>query len=435
MALGGGTFSVQNKEIPGTYINFVSAASANASLSGRGIVTMPLTMDWGVEGEVIEVTSEDFADDCMRIFGYPLSHEKMKGLRDLFRNTHVLYANRLNGGGAKAANDYAEALYSGIRGNDLKIIIQKNVDDDKMFDVKTMLGMNVVDEQTVAGAADLVSNEYVKFKADAELEITASMPLTGGTNGEVSGTSHQDYLDKIEAYSYNAMGIEALSEEVKTLYCAFAKRMREEMGVKFQVVLYCKDADYYGVVNLVNKVNDTGWDEAALVYWVTGVIGGCEVNKSNQNRVYDGEFDVDTSYTQAQLRKSVKNGEFVLHKVGTEIRVLADINSMVTESTEHNSVFKENQTIRVIDQIANDIAVLFNTKYLGVVPNDNAGRISLWSDIVKHHKQLNEIRAIEDFSDSDVVVMQGEGKKSVVVTDRVTVVNAMDKLYMTVTVE
>ncbi len=435
MALGGGTFSVQNKEIPGTYINFVSAASANASLSGRGIVTMPLTMDWGVEGEVIEVTSEDFADDCMRIFGYPLSHEKMKGLRDLFRNTHVLYAYRLNGGGAKAANDYAEALYSGIRGNDLKIIIQKNVDDDKMFDVKTMLGMNVVDEQTVAGAADLVSNEYVKFKADAELEITASMPLTGGTNGEVNGTSHQDYLDKIEAYSYNAIGIEALSEEVKTLYCAFAKRMREEMGVKFQVVLYCKDADYYGVVNLVNKVNDTGWDEAALVYWVTGVIGGCEVNKSNQNRVYDGEFDVDTSYTQAQLRKSVKNGEFVLHKVGTEIRVLADINSMVTESTEHNSVFKENQTIRVIDQIANDIAVLFNTKYLGVVPNDNAGRISLWSDIVKHHKQLNEIRAIEDFSDSDVVVMQGEGKKSVVVTDRVTVVNAMDKLYMTVTVE
>ena len=145
MALGGGTFSVQNKEIPGTYINFVSAASANASLSGRGIVTMPLTMDWGVEGEVIEVTSEDFADDCMRIFGYPLSHEKMKGLRDLFRNTHVLYAYRLNGGGAKAANDYAEALYSGIRGNDLKIIIQKNVDDDKMFDVKTMPTCTAVD--------------------------------------------------------------------------------------------------------------------------------------------------------------------------------------------------------------------------------------------------------------------------------------------------
>lgn len=49
-------------------------------------------------------------------------------------------------------------------------------------------------------------------------------------------------------------------------------------------------------------------------------------------------------------------------------------------------------------------------------------------------KQLNEIRAIEDFPEDDVTVSQGESKKSVVVTDAVTVVNAMDKLYMTVTV-
>lgn len=127
-------------------------------------------------------------------------------------------------------------------------------------------------------------------------------------------------------------------------------------------------------------------------------------------------------------------GEFVLHKVGADIRVLSDINSMTTISDTQGDIFKDNQTIRVIDQIANDIAVLFKDKYLGVVPNDAAGRISLWSDIVKHHQQLNDIRAIEDFADSDVVVEQGDTKKSVVVTDAVTVVNAMDKLYMTVTV-
>ena len=68
------------------------------------------------------------------------------------------------------------------------------------------------------------------------------------------------------------------------------------------------------------------------------------------------------------------------------------------------------------------------------MPNDNAGRISFWSDIVKHHEQLQEIRAIENFSDTDVTVEQGSTKKSVVVSDAVTVVNAMGKLYMTVTV-
>ena len=52
MALGGGTFTVQNKELPGAYINFVSAASASATLSERGIATMPLELDWGVCGEV-----------------------------------------------------------------------------------------------------------------------------------------------------------------------------------------------------------------------------------------------------------------------------------------------------------------------------------------------------------------------------------------------
>lgn len=434
MALGGGTFVTQNKKLPGAYINFVSAASANPALSDRGIATMPLELDWGIDGEVFEVTNGDFQKKSMAIFGYAYTDDKLKGLRDLFLNTKTLYAYRLNSGGAKASNTFADALYSGTRGNDLKITIQKNVDDETMFDVKTVLGTSVVDEQTVKKAGDLTDNEYVKWKSGATLAVTAATPLSGGTNGTVDGAAHQAYLDKIEAYTYNTMGVVTTDEAIIGLYAAFVKRLRDEVGVKFQAVLYHKAADYMGVINVKNKVTDEGWSEAALVYWVTGVSAGCEVNKSNQNKVYNGEFAVDTSYTQNQLSASIDAGEFVLHKVGSDVRVLEDINSMVTTSDTQGDVFKDNQTIRVIDQIANDIAVLFNTKYLGVVPNDAAGRISLWSDIVKHHQQLQEIRAIENFSDSDVAVERGNTKKSVVVTDTVEVVNAMGKLYMTVTV-
>ena len=180
--------------------------------------------------------------------------------------------------------------------------------------------------------------------------------------------------------------------------------------------------------------SDEGWSEASLVYWVTGISAGCAVNKSNLNKVYDGEFAVNVDYTQTQLTKAIQAGEFTLHQVGDDIRVLEDINSLVTETETKAYIFKDNQTIRVIDQIANDIAVLFNTKYLGAVPNDEAGRISLWADIVKHHEQLQDIRAIENFTDEDVKVSQGDTKKAVVVQDAVTVVNAMAKLYMTVTV-
>lgn len=133
-----------------------------------------------------------------------------------------------------------------------------------------------------------------------------------------------------------------------------------------------------------------------------------------------------------QAVHSIKTGEFTLHQVGSDVRVLTDINSLVTTTANKGDVFKDNQTIRVCDQIATDIANLFVTKYLGVVPNDASGRTSLWADIVKHHENMQSIRAIEKFTDEDVTVDQGETKKSVVVTDNITVVNTMEKLYMTV---
>lgn len=435
MALGGGTFLVQNKELPGAYINFVSKSAATATLSERGIATMPLELDWGKEGEIFEVTNGDFQKNSTEIFGYEYTNDKLKGLRDLFLNTQTFYGYRLNGGGTKASNALAEALYSGVRGNDLKITVQVNADDESLFDVKTILGTDVVDEQTVADAAGLTDNNFLKWKSGITLEAAAAIPMTGGGNGEVSGADHQAYLDKAESFTFNTMGAVVTDDTTKSLYAAYNKRLRDEMGVKFQLVLYDYiKADFMGIISVNNKTLDEGWSEASLVYWVTGASAGCAVNKSIQNRKYDGDFIIETPHTQNQLKAAIRAGKFTFHKVGTDVRVLEDINTMVTTSDTMGDVFKDNQTIRVIDQIGNDIAVLFNTKYLGVVPNDAAGRLSLWSDIVKHHEQLQDIRAIENFSDADVKVEQGDTKKAVIVTDLVTVVNSMGKLYMTVTV-
>nr|DAZ41820.1 MAG TPA: tail sheath protein [Caudoviricetes sp.] len=434
MALGGGGFTTQNKVLPGAYINFVSAANASAALSDRGICTMPLELDWGKEGEIFEVTNADFQKNSQKIFGYSFDHEKMRGLVDLFMGAKTLYAYRLNGGGTKAANTFATALYGGVRGNDIKIVIQANVDDAKKFDVTTYLGTVKVDAQTVAKAADLVANDYVTFKTDAVLAETAGTPLSGGTNGTVDGSAHSAYLNLIESYTYNAMGVVVTDDTTKKLYAAFNKRLRDDMGIKFQLVVHNMAADYMGVIGVKNNVTDEGWSEAALVYWVTGAECGCEVNKSCQNKKYDGSFTVEADFTQSQLEAAIKAGEFTLHKVNGDIRVLEDINTMVTTTDTEGDIFKDNQTIRVIDQLANDDAVLFNTKYLGVVPNNAAGRTSLWSDLVKLRQQLQELGAIEDFADSDVSIAQGDTKKSVVVTNAITVVNAMDKLYMTVTV-
>lgn len=135
------------------------------------------------------------------------------------------------------------------------------------------------------------------------------------------------------------------------------------------------------------------------------------------------------------MEAGILEGSFMFHLVDEKVVVLEDINTFISVTDEKSGDFSSNQTIRVLDQIANDIAVLFGKKYLGKVPNDASGRISLWNDIVKHHQELQNIRAIENFSSDNVTVAQGDTKKAVVVTDYVTPVNAMAQLYMTVYVQ
>ncbi len=430
MALGGGTFTAQNKVLPGAYINFVSAAAASGTLSDRGVAAMPLALDWGPDGVIFEVDAEDLEKESLALFGRRAGDAELAGIRDVFKNAQRLCAYKLGTNGKKAANAYAEALYTGERGNALTIVIEEGAGG--AYTVRTLLAGETVDEQTVTSAGALTANAFVTWKAGAALAATAGTPLTGGENGEADAASHEAFLRQLETCSFNTLGVVTADESVKKMYAAFTKRMRDEQGVKFQTVLYREAADHPGIVSVQNRA--LGEEEAALVYWVTGAEAGCAVNRSCQNKLYDGEFEIDTGYTQSELKEGIQAGQFLLHKVGRETRVLCDINSLVHETPELGEAFRENQTVRVVDQIANDIAVLFRDKYLGVVPNDAAGRVSLWTDIVRHHESLAQMRAIENFTDADVTVAAGETKKSVVVSDAVTVVNAMSKLYMTVTV-
>jgi len=431
MGLGGGTFLKQDKKLPGAYVNFVSASRNPSMLSERGIAAVPVFLDWGKEGEVFEVKTETLQKESFNIFGYNLEHESLKGLRELLMNVKTVYLYRLNKG-EKAKNTIATAKYSGVRGNDIKIVITTNVNDESKFDVSTLVDNVKVDLQTVANTSELASNNFVDWITSATLELTAGMPLTGGTSGDsVTGTEYQEFLDKIESYSFNTLGCLSTEKTIQDLFIAFTKRMRDEIGAKFQTVVYKRsDADYEGVISIENKV--IGDIESSLVYWVTGITAGCPINKSNTNRKYDGEFIVDVNYTQTQLSDALSEGKFMMHNSNGDVYTLEDINSFKTYTTVKNEDFGSNQTVRVIDQIAIDIAKIFNTQYLGKMPNNDSGRVSFWNEIVKHHQELEKMQAIENFKTDNVTVAKGDDKKSIVINDEITPMNAMTKLYMSV---
>ena len=261
-----------------------------------------------------------------------------------------------------------------------------------------------------------------------------------GDTGTVS-----DAIAALEAYEFNVLCAYTNTSDNVSAYITAVKNWRDTYGKKCQLVVYGFDnssspasitaPDYEGVINVVSTVSDAGVPAYALTAWVAGAEAGCKINESCTNKLYNGEYSIITDKTQTQLEQCIENGQVAFHLVYGDVRMLEDVNSLKTTDADKGDDFKSNQTIRIIDQIANDIAKLFNTKYLGKIPNNASGRVSLWADIVAHHKELEDIQAIENFDSSLLTVEQGQTKRSVVVNDMITVVNAMSQLYMTVVVQ
>lgn len=432
MAIGGGTFLTQNKILPGTYINFVAANRGAVNLSERGYVTMPLFLNWGPVGEMMEVTAEEFLRNSRTLFGREYTHPDLRPLRELFSGASVAYLWRLGEEVEAASCRFGVARYPGVLGNAITLAISQTMEGRLL--VETFVDGVRVDAQTVFAMCDLEDNAFIIFDRNVELEPIAGIEFTGGTNSEMVAGEYSRYLEESERFAFNIMACATEDTEIKEMFIRHTRRMREDVGAKFQCVLsHATSADYEGVISVGTEAEE---EYAGLVYWVAGNSAGCPINRTLTNRRYNGEFTVTDWHTHRDLEQMLKQGNFMF-AVGArgDVRVVEDVNTLQTFDVNRGPDFTMNQTIRVLDQVARDIASLFVNRYLGIIPNDNAGRLSLWSDIVSHHRQLEQIRAIEEFEPQDVVVEAGETKRAVVVTDRITPVNAMSQLYMTVIVQ
>lgn len=429
MALGGGTFLVQNKVLPGAYINFVSRPRAMGSLGERGVVCVGMEMDWGREG-MQTVEAADFRTDSRALFGYDYLDDKMKDMRELFLHAKKVHLYRLNGGKKATATEgnlTVTAKYSGERGNDICVAITANVDEEGKFDVETYLGTELMDSQTVASIEELEENAYVSFKGTGTLTAAAGLYLTGGTTEEATGSAYTDFLAAAEAEDFNVLAYNGSNETTKKLFVNFTKRMREEEGVKFVTVLHdYAEADHEGVISVGTA--------SELVYWVAGATAGAEVNESLTNMVYDGEYEVNAKLKKSEYIKGIQAGQFLFYEEDGKLRVLRDINSFTSFEAAKNSDFSGNRVVRVLDSIANDVANIFSKYYLGKQSNNANGRNLLKAEILAYHEQLMKIEAIENFTAEDLTVEKGVEKQDVVVYENVQPVDAMEKLYMKVEV-
>lgn len=439
MALGGGIFVSQNKKLPGTYINFIGTKKATGALLDRGTAAVALPLGWGELGTIKKVQKSDIAKRSLELFGVSYADDALLPLREMFCNANEVLVYRLGTGGAKASNTYATAKYVGTVGNKLITVISATTDGDAStgWNVKTFLGTELVDEQIVKGSslttAALKDNDYLTWKSNVELaEATKTTgAMTGGTDPEAV-TSHGAFLTALEKETFNVVACSSTTASIIAEYVAFIKSMREDCGVNCQAVVHKTAADHEGIINVVNNLVGESIASGKVVYWTAGAEAGCAVNKSCTNMTYNGELDIDVDYNQGELKAALDAGQLIFHKVGDEVRVLEDINSLTSLTEAKTEDFKSNQTIRVLDTFANTITAIYNNRYIGKIPNDAAGRISLWNEAVDIANTMLNMRAIENFKAEDIETLPGAKKGDVVINASLIPVNAIARIYLTV---
>ena len=433
---------MQNKILPGSYINFVGYANA-ATLGARGTAALPLELDWGPEGQIYTLEAGEFNQTALEVFGYDPTAAELLLIREALKRCSTLLVYRVNGGGAKAGATVGgmtvTARWGGTRGNDIKVALLANGSSD--VDVVTYLDGAETDRQTVAksgGAEDLKANDFVSFGTAETLTAAAATALTGGTNGTVNAAAYTAWLTALEVESFNAVGYPGTDESVKALVDAFVKRLRDEDGRKVVGVLYqYTAADSVGMLSVKNGVvlaDGTVLTGDKAVAWVTGATAGAELNESLTNTAYDGAVDVDVKYTKGQYEAAIQAGEFVFYADSGKARVLSDINTRTTFGGGVSEDWTSNRVVRVMDGWANDVARIFGERYLGTQTNSETGRALFKADLVALGKEYEGIDAISGFVPDDITVLQGSGKRDVSVSCALTPNDSMEKLYMTVTV-
>jgi len=147
-----------------------------------------------------------------------------------------------------------------------------------------------------------------------------------------------------------------------------------------------------------------------------------------------GAVDVNPKLTKLQQETKTQAGEMLFVYMYGGVKVLYDINSLTTFTTDNPEDFKKGLIIRTLDKYDTDLQMLLNTRAIGKIRNSVDGRNQIkgmvYDMTVKNYLDLGYI---EGFTADDITVAEGTSRDSVVVTVGIRVADTVDKIYVTVT--
>ena len=451
--MAGGSFQSQNKIRPGAYIKFQGVPSNDNIVGSRGIVTMAAPIGWGPEDELIKVTVADlYSNKLEKILGFNVYSASAKLFKAALENAHTLLVYRADKGGTKASVqiDVASnkklkvtAKYAGTTGNNISISIKEAFAGG--YSVNTFLGSTQKDSQVVTDIKDLVANDFVTFEGEGVIAQTAvNTLLTGGTNGTPTNQMYTEYLAKLKTTQFDTLAAFKIGDTelfnggtIKE----FIQEMRETRGIKCQAVInnYVA-ANYEGVISTYNQgvkyADGTELTAEEFVVWMAGSTAGADVTESNTYKVVANAVEVTGNVLEDDIETLITSGYVIISKRRDgAIVVEKDINTLVNLRDDVTDAFKENKVIRLLDAVANHIALDFEQNYAGKVVQDANGRALFKASIISYLTELQNSGAIINFNSStDVIVEAGEQVDAYYSEIYIQPTYSVDKLYMIVNV-
>ncbi len=444
--MAGGTWTSQNKIRPGVYIRFSSTRGLGLTVSDRGTVAIAESLSWGP----VETVQEIEAGANMTPYtGYDITNANNRFLNEIFKGTNrtaapnkvLLY--RLGASGQTAATATvapltATAKYPGTRGNDISIVITELTTPADTYTVSTVVDGEIVDQQTAKTVEELVPNDWVTWSGTGALAASVGTPLTNGTNGTPASSDYTDFLTAIEPYKFDVLIYDGSDTTVQDAMVAFVKRLSEEEGMYTQLVAAgLTNPDSRFVVNVMSGVtlsDGTVLTPQQTVWWAGGALAGAQYNESLTYASYPSAVDVSPKLTNSGYEQALSDGQFVLFADDGVVKVEQDINSLVTYTTDITEPYHKNRVMRLLNTIANDIYQQFSDGYIGVVNNNEAGRMQFKAAIVGYLLTIQANNGIQNFDAEDVEVLPGEDIDAIVVNLAITPVDSVEKVYVTITV-
>lgn len=443
--MAGGVYKLSQPKVrPGTYVNVKNGRQPTASGSTRGVAMIPLIgYDWGPRDKWI-IISADSPDGHIAELGrsiYDDTNDSMIMLQLMLIGATTVYVY-IPAGGEKAKKKVevagvtmeVTAKYPGTLGNTIKVVSVAN--PVKGFDVSIMMnGSDVELFESVEKVEELIGkSEYVDVTGSGTLAAFASQTLAGGSDTAQGNKGISDFLDKAEKVRFNCMCFPSEDTALRTALLTKIKYIRESIGQKCQAVASNFDADYEGIINLVNSFvyGDKPLTTTLAGAWLAGMTAGADyVTTLTYAKVVGatavvGEMNNEASIAAIQAGKTF----FSVDETGNVI-LEYDINSRVNIDAETPQDIRKNRPLRVYDTFANDLLMTFVP---GKFDNDEDGwgvMEGIGRSMLQNYQDDGAITNVD--LDADFLIDRGRSiGDSTYITVGLQAVDSADKFYINV---